>query len=79
MTASTNNPLDPKLLRSAGVPLEDALWLTRVRSDRKTAALIKPGRGTQILNMVRAYLGVSVAIGCATLKGSNRQGQRTSV
>lgn len=56
------NPLDPQVLRAAGVPLDDALWFTKVPGDRKVAALMC-SRGRRILNRVRQHFGVPANAG----------------
>ncbi|MBS3912704.1 MAG: hypothetical protein KGZ70_12935 [Hydrogenophaga sp.] len=57
MAKTVQNPLDPQVLQAAGVPLDDALWITKVPSDRKIVAL-RQTRGQRILHQLRMYFGV---------------------
>lgn len=54
---AANDPLAPEVLNQAGVPLDDALWLTRQPQLRKVIALREP-RGQRILERVRTFKGV---------------------
>lgn len=58
MFPSTHSPLAPQVLAFAGVPLEDALWLTR-QSSRSAGncmrALLQTSRGETILQTVRDH------------------------
>lgn len=54
---ASKDPLAPEVLNQAGVPLEDALWLTRQPLKRKVNALREP-RGQRILERVRTFVGV---------------------
>lgn len=64
MATTPNNPLDPKVLQAAGVPLDDALWITKVPNNRKVAALTR-SRGVSILERLREHLGGQAAM-CST-------------
>ena len=55
--SAQTNPLDPLVLKAAGVPLDDALWFAKVPTNRKVAALAC-SRGRRILSHVRQHLGV---------------------
>lgn len=59
MVKTAHNPLDPKVLQAAGVPLDDALWFAKVPSNRKVVAL-RQSRGQRILDRVRQHLGVTM-------------------
>jgi hypothetical protein len=61
MATTALNPLDPKVLQAAGVPLDDALWITKVPSNRKVAALTR-SRGVSILDRLRMHLGGPAAM-----------------
>lgn len=63
MATNDINLLDPKVLHAAGVPLEEALWITKVPSTLKTVALTRSKtRGQPILNRLRVYCGGSTAM-----------------
>lgn len=64
MASTAINPLDPEVLQAAGVPLEDALWITKVPSNRKVAALTR-SRGVSILERLREHLGGQSAMSSA--------------
>lgn len=51
---AVKNPLDPQVLKAAGVPLDDALWFAQVPGNRKVAALMC-ARGKRILQQVQRH------------------------
>jgi hypothetical protein len=51
----TQAALAPHVLRKAGVPIEDSLWLARQNSARQMKALQTP-RGGRILDHVREFM-----------------------
>lgn len=55
-TAIIDVPLGPALLREAGVPLEDALWLVRHRSFRARQRALRHRRGENILQQVQRFI-----------------------
>lgn len=57
------NPLDPQVLRAAGVPLDEALWFTKLPVDRKIPALMCSQMGRRILHRVRQHFGVPANAG----------------
>lgn len=59
MVKTAHNPLDPKVLQAAGVPLDDALWFAKVPGNRKVVAL-RQSRGQRILDKVRQHFGVTM-------------------
>jgi len=48
-------PLAPTVLKAAGVPLEDALWLNRLPSGRARFQALRSTRGEEILARVRSF------------------------
>jgi len=54
---STQSPLAPHVLAFAGVPIEDALWLERLKSipGAHLRALLHTQRGASVLQTVRNY------------------------
>ncbi len=61
---ANSNPLNPQVLKAAGVPLDDALWFAKVPVNRKVAALMC-SRGRRIIQLVQHHFGVhSGSIGC---------------
>lgn len=55
-TAIIDVPLEPALLRQAGVPLEDALWLARHRSFRARQRALRHHRGENIVHLVQRFI-----------------------
>lgn len=54
----TRNPLAPITLARAGVPSQDAQWITRLTVREQMQALIHSKRGQAILAKLRALSGV---------------------
>ena len=48
-------PLAPQVLHRAGVPLDDALWLTRLPKGRARFQAMRTVRGEAILSAVRSF------------------------
>ena len=49
-------PLAPQVLRAAGVPLDDALWYSRLTSPRSKALALVTPRGERLLGHVREFM-----------------------
>lgn len=49
-------PLAPQVLRLAGVPLEDALWLNRLPAGKARFTALRTSRGESILASVRNFI-----------------------
>ena len=50
------SPLDPATMSQAGVPLEEALWYSRIPSGRHKLRALQTERGGRILDKVRGFM-----------------------
>lgn len=48
-------PLTPQVMQQAGVPLEDALWLTRLPQQQARTRALRTTRGENIIARVRRF------------------------
>lgn len=55
-TAIITVPLKPSVLRDAGVPLEDALWLAKHNSVRARQRALRTDKGESILGRVERFV-----------------------
>ncbi|GEM_PF-4303393 len=48
-------PLSPQVMASAGVPLKEALWYSRIPSGRARVQALATPTGNRILDRIRAF------------------------